>query len=257
MIIVCQKCSARLQIDETKVASIPFTVRCPKCNSVVDSGSPSPATDSNATALGGSPSTENPRFDRRPTPAPLFEPEQNPTETRGDDSAKDKLAELLSGLMTQPSGTTRKVQNGRPSWDPRKVLLCVLESSRESMARALADNGYQVFVARDTRQAVDRMRENQLEVVVLDSRFDQVEQGCVFVTREVNILRSAQRRRLFFVQVSPSLRTMDAHAAFLNNLNAVINANELEELPALLEQRLREYNELYKDFNHVMSVPAL
>ena len=40
---------------------------------------------------------------------------------------------------------------------------------------------------------------------------------------------------------------MDAHAAFLNNVNAVINANELEELPVLLEQRLREYNELYKD----------
>ena len=83
--------------------------------------------------------------------------------------------------MTQPSGTGRNPQNGRPSWDPRKVLLCVLEGNRETMARALADNGYQVFVARDTSQAVDRMRENQLEVVGLDSRFDQVEQGFVFV----------------------------------------------------------------------------
>jgi hypothetical protein len=42
------------------------------------------------------------------------------------------------------------------------------------------------------------MRENQLDVVLLDQRFDPVEQGTVFVTREVNVLRPAQRRRLFF-----------------------------------------------------------
>jgi hypothetical protein len=66
-----------------------------------------------------------------------------------------------------------------------------------------------------------------------------------------------QRRRLFFVLLSPSLRTMDAHAAFLNNVNAVINVNEIEDLPRLLEHRVREYNELYKEFNNAMGVPAL
>jgi len=101
------------------------------------------------------------------------------------------------------------------------------------------------------------MRENLLDVVLLDQRFDPVEQGSIFVTREVNILRPAQRRRLFFVLLSTSLRTMDAHAAFLNNVNAIININELEELPALIEHRVREYNELYKEFNSAMKIPAL
>jgi hypothetical protein len=50
---------------------------------------------------------------------------------------------------------------------------------------------------------------------------------------------------------------MDAHAAFLNNVNAIINVNELGELPALIEHRVREYNELYKDFNNAMRIPAL
>ena len=101
------------------------------------------------------------------------------------------------------------------------------------------------------------MRENQLDVVILDSRFDPVEQGTVFVTREISILRPAQRRRVFFVLLSPSLRTMDPHAAFLNNVNAIINLNEADELPRLIDHRLREYNELYKDFNHVNGVTAL
>jgi hypothetical protein len=93
--------------------------------------------------------------------------------------------------------------------------------------------------------------------VVLDPRFDPVEQGPAFVTREVNVLRPVQRRRIFFVMLSPTLRTMDAHAAFLNNVNAVVNINDTADLPKLVEHRLREFNELYTEFNNVMRVPAL
>jgi len=131
------------------------------------------------------------------------------------------------------------------------------EDNREKVARILAENGFQVFVAEDTSQAVERMRENQLDIVILDPRFDAIEQGSVFVTREVTMLRPAQRRRLFFVLLSSSLRTMDAHAAFLNNVNATVNVNDLGELPQLLEHRVREYNDLYKDFNATLGVPAL
>jgi CheY-like chemotaxis protein len=172
-------------------------------------------------------------------------------------SAADMLAELLSKLAGQSVPLGHDPEGVRPSWNPRKALVCAPEENRETLARGLAENGYKVFVAHDTRQAIERMRENQLDVVILDSRFDAVEQGTVFVTREISILRPAQRRRVFFVLLSPSLRTMDPHAAFLNNVNAIINLNEVDELPPLLEHRLREYNDLYKDFNHVNGVTAL
>jgi len=256
MIIACQKCSSRLQVDETKITSRPFTVRCPKCNSSVDGGSASPAVEQSAIAVGGSPATGNSRFEQ-PKPAPLFEPQQTVKEVGADASAAEQLVELLSGLLSQSGSTRPASHNARPAWNPRKVLVCIPEDNRNNVARALAENGYQVFVAEDTSQAVDRMRENQLDVVLLDQRFDPVEQGTVFVTREVNVLRPAQRRRLFFVLLSTSLRTMDAHAAFLNNVNAIINVNEIKELPALIEHRVREFNELYKDFNHATKVSAL
>lgn len=256
MIIICQKCSSRLQVDETKAPARPFTIRCPKCNSSVDSGWAGPAVEQSAIAVGNSPATGNPRFDL-PTPAPLFELEQMDIVSNPGPSATERLAELLTGLIDQRSAAGRRLSHARPSWDMRKALVCVPENNRELVARGLAEEGYLVFVAEDTRQAVDRMRENPIDVVLLDLRFDPAEQGAIFVTREVNILRSGQRRRLFFVLLSPSLRTMDAHAAFLNNVNAVINANEIEELPKLLERRIREFNELYKDFNSAMAVPAL
>jgi len=255
MIIVCQNCASRLQVNEMKVPTRPFTIRCPKCNGNVDCGPSSPAIEQSAIAVGGSPATGNPRFEQ-PKPAPLFELEETVKETNASASAAEKLVELLSGLL-QPGAASVNLQHPRPHWNRRKALVCIPEDKRELVARSLAENGYQVFVAQDTSQAVDRMRENLLDVVLLDQRFDPVEQGTIFVTREVNILRPAQRRRLFFVLLSTSLRTMDAHAAFLNNVNAIININELEELPALIEHRVREYNELYKDFNNAMKIPSL
>jgi predicted Zn finger-like uncharacterized protein len=253
MIIVCQKCDSRLQVDEARVPSRPFVIRCPKCHSSVDSGLSTATLEQ--TAVSGSTSTDDPRFEQ-PNPAPLFELQGQPAEPPAGVSA-DRLAELLSGLISQPIVTGRNLPYARPSWDPRKALVCVPEEYRETVARSLAANGYQVFVAEDARQAVDRMRENLLDMVLLDPRFDPVEQGPVFVTREVNILRPAQRRRLFFVLLSPSLRTMDAHTAFLNNVNAIINVSEIDELPSLIERRVREYNELYKDYNKTLGVQAL
>lgn len=253
MIIVCQKCDSRLQVDEAKAPSMPFVIRCPKCHGSISSGLPSEKLEQ--TAVSASPSTYDPSFEQ-PNPAPLFELQQQASEPPPGVSA-DRLPELLSGLINQPAATGRNLPYGSPSWDPRKALVCVPEEYRETVARSLAANGCQVFVAEDARQAVDRMRENLLDIVLLDPRFDPVEQGPVFITREVNILRPAQRRRLFFVLLSPSLRTMDAHTAFLNNVNAIINVSEIDELPSLIERRVREYNELYKDFNKTLGVQAL
>lgn len=253
MIVVCQKCDSRLQLDEAKVPSRPFVLRCPKCHSSVDSSLPSATLEQTAADEGPSPG--DPHFEQ-PNPAPLFESQAKPPEPPTEVSA-ERLAELLSGLISQPTVTSRNLSYARPSWDPRKALVCVPEENRETVARSLAANGYQVFVAEDARQAVDRMRENLLDVVLLDPRFDPAEQGPVFVTREINILRPAQRRRLFFVLLSPSLRTMDAHTAFLNNVNAIINVSEIDELPSLIERRVREFNELYKDFNKTLGVQAL
>ncbi len=255
MIIVCQKCDARLQVDETKVPARPFTIRCPKCSSSIESGLPTASTESEMVNDTEGRPLDTSGFEQT-NPAPLFEAEEKTTGA-GPDNALERLSELLAGLANQSPRKAGKTMAVRPTWDTRKALICIQEEHRESVARNLSENGYQVFVATDTRQAVDRMRENLLDLVLLDSRFDPVEQGAVFVTREVNILRPAQRRRLFFVLLSPQLRTLDNHAAFLNNVNAIVNVNEIEDLPKVLEHRLRAYNDLYKEFNQVLGVPAL
>ena len=252
MIIVCPKCSTRLQIDDEKSPNRPFNVRCPKCSATVSSGPASPATEQSALAVGGSPATDHPRFEQ--STARAFEPAPGaPGATPANDDTVRMLFELLS------KGTTPSTENphARPSWDKRKALVCTSEPYREQVARLLSAIDCQVFVAEDTRQAVETMRANKMDVVVLEPQFDPAEQGSVFVIREINVLRPPQRRRLFFVLLTPSLRTMDAHAAFLNNVNAVVNVTDIEELPRIMEVALREYNELYREFYTAFGLTAL
>ena len=136
-------------------------------------------------------------------------------------------------------------------------MVCAEQKHREIVARGLTDRNYEVFVAEDTEQAVERMRESQVDIVILDSEFDAGEQGAAFVTREVQVLRPADRRRLFFVSLSSSKRTMDGHTSFLNSSNLVVNFTELDELPEILDRSLREFNELYKDFNAALNLAPI
>jgi hypothetical protein len=101
------------------------------------------------------------------------------------------------------------------------------------------------------------MRSNKMDVVLLEPQFDPAEQGSAFVIREINVLRPPQRRRIFFVLISPSMRTMDAHAAFLSNVNLVVNVADVDELHRVMELALREYNELYRQFNTAFNLTAL
>jgi len=252
MIVVCQHCSTRLQIETEKSPSGGLKVRCPKCNNTLQVNSASPASDQSAFTVGGSPATEHPRYDQPTAQAYKLStvPEE---EASGSNSAITKLIELLSKGAAKE--TANNLYSG--SGHRRKVLICTSPSYREPIAQSLTKNGYQAFVAEDTRQAIETMRGNQMEVVLLEPQFDLAEQGAAFIVREINILRPAQRRRLFFVLVSPSLRTMDAHAAFLNNVNAIVNINDIRDLPRILEVAFREFNELYRDMNQALNLTAL
>src|SRR5688572_25286434 len=253
MIIVCPKCSTRLQVDQEKSPNRPFNVRCPKCNATISSGGVSPALEQSALAVGGSPATDHPRFEQNTARA--YESPTKPQAVEAG-SANDAL-QMLAEMLSQGAGREPQKPGSRPSWDKRKALVCASEPYRDPVARKLTDMGVEVFVAEDTRQAIETMRSKQLDVVLLEPQFDPAEQGSAFVVREVNVLRPAQRRRLFFVLLSPSMRTMDAHAAFLNNVNAIVNINDLDELDRVMDIALREYNELYREFYAAFGLPAL
>ena len=254
MIIVCPKCSTRLQVDQEKSPNRPFNVRCPKCSATISSGGASPALEQSALNVGGSPATDHPRFEQNTARA--YESPTKPAQSVEAGSSNEAL-QMLAEMLSQTGGREAQKPGSRPAWDKRIALVCASEPYREPVARKLTDIGFQVFVAEDTRQAIETMRSKQMDVVLLEPQFDPTEQGSAFVVREVNVLRPAQRRRLFFVLLSPSMRTMDAHAAFLSNANAIVNVNDLDDLDRVMDVALREFNELYREFFTAFGLTAL
>ncbi|MGI8653714.1 MAG: zinc-ribbon domain-containing protein [Pyrinomonadaceae bacterium] len=287
MLLICSSCATRLQLDDAKIPAHSFTIKCPKCQTPIISHAPAAAAtkatqtmpDSLAPAAastsdsGGSSSVAQdvsaaPHFER-PKPAPIFEQEEDmnnhASQSDNEDAAAapSEMSELTRVLTTllqrgaaQPTDKQRNAS--RLTWERRRALVCVAEGvQREAVARALAQNDYQTFVAEEVTQALERMREERMDVVVLDKDFDPLEQGAAFVTREVNTLRPVERRRLFFVSFNSSARTGDTHAAFINNVNLVVNPADIENLPRALERAVRDYNDLYSDFNNALNVAAL
>ena len=259
MVLVCPQCSTRLQLDESKAPARPFSVRCPKCQASVnhDPTISVEAVTTSSDVPSDSNSESSARFEA-PTAAPRFMPrdEQAPTPVDEPTAALSDIARLLAAALDhspRPDGVSRK----RPKWDRRKALVCASPAYRETIAESLVGNEYEVFVAANMVEALGRMREERMDVIILDANFDPVEQGVAFVTREVRLLRPSERRRLFVVYVTSGVRTMDLHAAFLQNVNLVVNPSDIEQLPEAMEVSIRHFNELYRPFNRAMDVAPI
>jgi predicted Zn finger-like uncharacterized protein len=260
MVLTCPQCETRLQLDEAKTPVRPFALRCPKCQTnlnVQPNGEASISNQPNA-ASEATPRNPVPAFER-PVTASRFQPrnsENTAASSAEATSGLNDIAKLLAEALNHsngPAGTSRK----RPAWDRRKVLVCASPAYREAIAESLATNDYEVFVAENMVQGLGRMREERMDVIVLDASFDPLEQGVAFITREVRLLRPSERRRIFFVYVTSGVRTMDLHAAFLHNVNLVVNPSDVEQLPEALEVSIRHYNELYRPFTRALDIAPI
>lgn len=262
MIVVCSQCTTRLQLDDAKIPSRPFTVRCPKCQSIIQ-GQPPTTTNGQQSALsiGDAPALENTRYNP-PMAAPAFRPtessDSNDVQAYGSaPSEPNELVRLLVELLQAGTPAGKQHNSKRLGWEQRRVLICATPPHREAIARALVDENYQVYIAENTSQAIERMREDNMHIIILEAEFDAIEQGAAFVTSEINALRPAERRRLIFVQISPAVRTLDTHAAFVQNVNLVVNTADIDRLPQVLERTIRDFNDLYRDFNAALNVAAI
>jgi ActR/RegA family two-component response regulator len=225
---------------------------------VQPNGEVSTTLKSDQPAAEAAPRNPVPAFER-PATAPRFELRDNESTAASTNEATAGLNDVARLLVealnhsTVHASTSRK----RPAWDRRKALVCASPAYREAIAESLATHDYEVFVAHNIIQGLGRMREERMDVVVLDANFDPLEQGVAFITREVRLLRPSERRRLFLVYLTSGVRTMDLHTAFLQNVNLVVNPSDVEQLPEALEVSIRHYNDLYRPFNRALDIAPI
>src|SRR5258708_26968629 len=119
MVLICPKCEVRLQLDEAKTPSRPFTVRCPKCQTSVNAQAGAatpeePGTPEAVTSPEAAPVASRSPFER-PATAPLFRTsahESNATATAGAAPGLNDIAKLLADALRHAGGQTT-VSRGR------------------------------------------------------------------------------------------------------------------------------------------------
>lgn len=233
MIIRCDNCSVSLQLDESKIPSGNFSVRCPRCQNLLrvqkDASGKGLSTVDQLTAN---------------QPAAVAADPPGFAAKESEIQINNALRSLMSALQTDKAAIESDDEDDKP----RRILLCLGEKTEET-AKTLAKAGYKVYVAQTPAQANERLRDGKTELLIFSPDFAPELGGSAVIQQRANAMYSSERRRLFLISLEDSGTTMNAHDAFLRNLNLIVNANDLPQLPLILNRALGDYNDLYGYFN--------
>ncbi|MFZ1699848.1 MAG: zinc-ribbon domain-containing protein [Pyrinomonadaceae bacterium] len=241
MIIRCDNCSVSLQLDESKIPSGNFSVRCPRCQNLL-------RVQKDASGKGLS------TVDQLAANQPAAVAEETPgfAEKESESQINHALRSLMSALQTDKAA----LETDDAETKPRRILLCLGQKADET-AKLLAKNGYKVYVAQTPAQANERLREGKTEVLVFSPDFAPDMGGAAVIQQKANAMYSSERRRLFLISLEDSGTTLNAHDAFLRNLNLIVNNNDLAQLPLILNRALGDYNDLYNYFNRASALAPI
>ncbi|MGQ0541115.1 MAG: zinc-ribbon domain-containing protein [Blastocatellia bacterium] len=243
MIIRCDNCSVSLQLDESKIPSGNFTVRCPRCQNMLRA---------NKDAKGHGSLTVQQLEENKPAPAAADGATQF-AEKKSEFEINSALRSLLSALQT---GKGALDGDDEKSEKPRRVLLCLGER-REEVSKILTESGYRVYLAQSPAQANERLREGKTEIVIFSPDFAAEFGGAAILQQKANAMYTNERRRLFLVSLEDGGTTMNAHDAFLRNLNLIVNTGDLPQLPLILNRAIHDFNALYHYLNQGLGLEPI
>ena len=242
MIIRCDNCSVSLQLDESKIPAGNFSVRCPRCQNLLrvqkDASGRGLSTVEQLTAS---------------------QPAAAAAEGAQDFAAKEsdfQINNALKSLMTALQSDKGAMADTDEDEKPRRILLCLGEKADET-ARLLAKSGYKVYVAQTPAQANERLREGKTEILMFSPDFAAEMGGAAVIQQKANAMYSSERRRLFLISLEDAGTTMNAHDAFLRNLNLIVNTHDIPQLPLILNRAVGDYNDLYNHFNKASGLLAI
>jgi predicted Zn finger-like uncharacterized protein len=245
MIIRCDNCSVSLQLDEAKIPSGNFTVRCPRCQNLV-------RVQANANGGKGSPTVQQLKTN---APAAAFGENTNQFAEKESDFAINQALKSLLGALSKGNDAIENKDEAQEK--PRRVLLCLGDGKRDRVAKLMVDAGYKVYLAQTPAQANERLREGKTEILIFSPDFAAEFGGAAIIQQKVNAMPASLRRRLFLVSIEDAGNTMNAHEAFLRNLNLIVHGNDLDQIGLIMNRALRDFNELYRHYNTAIGVASI
>jgi predicted Zn finger-like uncharacterized protein len=209
----CPSCGQKIAIDDAKVPERAFSVKCPKCATVV-------RFPGKAEAAAAAP------------PPPLaadVAPPQAPAEMR-----PEALAELKKELSRGSGGLGR-------------ALVALPDRNAASTVAGVLDNIGVAVDNIDNPEEGGRLIEQGLYTVVITTRVPAA-QGRETLLQRVARLSPEARRRVLLVVLGEEYRSGDGTQAWSTNADLVLNPRDLANASAFLATTVAERRRLYQVF---------
>lgn len=232
MEIACESCNAKLNIPDEKLPpGHRVSVKCPRCGNKLLIDSLPMKTEPSSPLDQGSETFESPGLDM-PTASEAKEYD----ETSSEEMAGLDDTEADSALNSYGEGE-------------RLALLMVADiHPLEKVKKALTEVGYNPIRARNTREAISKMRFQNFDLIILCDHFDKTPLQQSPILHYLNHLSMSVRRKMFVLLMSDTFRTMDHIMAFAMSANLVANWKDLERLSNILGRALSDNERFYKVF---------
>ena len=229
MEIFCDSCNIKLKIrNESLPTGQPLNVKCPKCKSniCVDQDSNrdqqySPSKASNDEQPFSLDHTEN---------LPPNQSKEIPTMEMSMDEFCDFLDDGL-----------------------QRALICVHNQEDLSLLKStLKELGYWSNTGKDSQDALEKMRFNHYDLLILSEGFGDSPLSANPVLNYIRTMPIATRRNIFVVLIGPQFRTYDNMTALSESVNLVINEKDTSKISSVLRSSISEYERFYAVFNEVL-----
>lgn len=226
MEITCQACSTKLAIPDEKVPqNAVFKVTCPKCQEKIQVSTKAEG----AAAPPAAPAMTAP-------PPPSSEPPPPPESTTFEE-------EDLGAMATTEDDFVE---------DQKLALICFDQPKIQAVAKtALEGLGYTVHVPSKVEDAIQRLRQNKYEVVLLHEAYGgSVESNLVLQT--IQPMAMPLRRHMCVGLVGKSFRTLDNMMAFVKSVSFVVAERELAKIKAITRQATSANDQFYRVYREAL-----
>jgi predicted Zn finger-like uncharacterized protein len=209
----CPQCGQRIAIEDAKVPDRPFSVKCPKCQTIVK--------------LSGRPKTE-------PPPEAAKPPDTPPSE------AEEVRVQMLAQVRREMSS------QDKPSLG--KALVSLPDQAHAgAMTLALTRIGYEVDALDNPGEALRLMEQGLYAIVVTSRLAPQPGKGETLYER-LRRLSPDARRRVFLVLVGDDLKTGDGTQAFVHLADLAVHPKDGGSIDSTLRNTIGERTRLYQTF---------
>ncbi|HEX9724898.1 MAG TPA: zinc-ribbon domain-containing protein [Vicinamibacteria bacterium] len=226
----CPQCSQKLVVEDDKIPTGPFMLRCPKCQATLKlpgkGGAVAPPPSVPQADVGspaGSARKAAPSQPKLPEPAPTVPPPAVPT-TRSEEPKEGGSGRALVALGSEA--------------DP---------AVQSAVGTLLQRSGYGIDAATEAQQGVQLLERKRYALVVTTPNGGSG-QDKISLHKRVVALAPEIRRSLFLVLLGNEFSSGDGTQAFSAMADLVLNPKDVGGSEDLLRSTLAERNRIYQSF---------